>query len=94
MGRRTGSAMVEYAAIVAIVATVVVVLTTVRPQRAGRVPIDPVKALRVHVRPPPSPIVRRPRPVVVPGAPPRTRRGSPRRPGRAVVWSPQWFGSW
>ena len=88
-----GMTLVEYAAIVAIVAAIVVALTVVRPQRVGRVPFDPVKAMRVHVRTQPPP---RPRPPRVNRPTPRKRStpSKPRSSSRPVVMSPQWFGNW
>jgi len=87
--RAQGTAVVEYAAVVVVVATLIGALLVMRPHRVGRVPIDPVRAVGVLVQPPP---VTRPRPVRAAPARPRPRPASPRpRPRRPVVQIPQWL---
>jgi len=87
-GRR-GSAITEYAALVAVLATLIGALLVMRPHRVGRVPIDPVKAVGALVHP--APVVRPPR-----LTPPRVRTTRPRRPARPrprrpVVRIPEWL---
>jgi hypothetical protein len=89
-----GQAVAEYAALVAVVVGLVLVLTVLGSRRAGRVPIDPVRSVGALVVPPP--VVRVPRTAprrAVPGpriVPPRRPRARPPRPGRPVVTGPRW----
>lgn len=87
--RRSGQALTEYLAVVAVVLALTVILTAVTPRRAGPIPINPLKELRALVMPPP-----RPRPVVTvprPRATPVRRRATPRRRvTRPTILVPLW----
>lgn len=87
--RRRGSAITEYAALVAVVASLIGALLVMRPQRAGRVPIDPVRAVGALVHP--APVVRPPRLTPAPPRPPRTRRPARPRTRRPIVQIPRWL---
>lgn len=89
MSRGTGSAVVEYTALVIVVATLIGSLLVLRPQRAGRVPIDPVRAVGILVAPPP--VVRPPRRTPARPRPARPRPSRPARPARPVVLVPRWL---
>lgn len=89
MTRARGTAVVEYAAVVVVVATLIGALLVMRPHRVGRVPIDPVRAVGTLVQSPP---VTRPRSVRAVPARPRPRPARPRpRPRRPLVQIPQWL---
>jgi hypothetical protein len=84
--------VVEYAGIVVVVALVMASLMALRPHRAGRVPLDPVRAVGALVRTAPVPRLVPPRARVVR---PRVRRTPVRprprpRPRRPVVLVPRW----
>lgn len=87
--RGRGTAITEYAALVVVVASLIGALLVMRPHRVGRVPLDPLRAVGVLVRP--APVVRPPR--LTPSRPraarpPRRTRPRPRRP---VVLVPRWL---
>lgn len=89
--RRRGQALAEYLAVVAVIAALMLTLTALRSQRAGRVPIDPVRSVGALIAPPP--VVRAPRTVPARPRPPRART-APRRPRapdrRPLITGPRW----
>lgn len=90
---RRGQAVMEYAAVVAIVVAVVLTLTAVRSQRAGKVPINPITSIGALVKPVPRPRPPRVAPRAGAPRPARVRRVSPRprpRVQRPVVTVPRW----
>ncbi|NBP86799.1 MAG: hypothetical protein EBU54_17105 [Mycobacteriaceae bacterium] len=87
MGER-GSAVVEYAGIVAVIACLFGGLLVLRPASAGRhAPVRPIPAIIRLIQAPAAP-------VLVPSRPrrPRTRRPSRRpRPAPPEIWLPAWL---
>jgi hypothetical protein len=86
---RHGNAVLEYAALVIVIATLIGALLVMRPQRVGRVPIDPLRAVGTLVQPPP--VARPPRRTPVRPRPARPRPPRPPRAPRPVVLIPRWL---